>query len=58
MKTYSKPTTKVVKIQQKFCILDASVEGNSGLRYGGRGSGPARARSNSNNGTDWDSWEE
>ena len=44
-KNYMKPAMRVVQIQQKECILDASLDTNVGLNYGGGGSGTARSRS-------------
>ncbi len=56
-KEYMKPTMRVVKIQQKCKILSGSVtsvqSSDTGIGYGGPGSGPARARS-----FDWDDWDE
>ena len=58
-KNYMKPALRVVRIQQKCKILSGSVtsvqSGDTGIGYGGPGSGPARARSNG--GIDWDDWE-
>jgi hypothetical protein len=57
-KEYMKPATQVVEIHQRSGILSGSVngvDGNASLRYGGGGSGPARARSF--DGCD-DSWNE
>ena len=55
-KNYMKPALRVVRIQQKCKILSGSVtsvqSGDTGIGYGGPGSGPARARSNG--GIDWD----
>ena len=46
--TYQKPTMNVVKIQhsQMLCASITGVEsGGTGIKGGGSGSGPARARS-------------
>ena len=46
--TYQKPTMNVVKIQhsQMLCASITGVEGgDTGIKGGGSGSGPARARS-------------
>ena len=54
-KEYMKPTMKVVKIQHQSHILVDSVHtlnsGDTGLKLGGAGSGPARSRS-------FDEWDE
>ena len=56
-KAYMKPTMRVVKMQHQgiICTSDPvrSVDGgDTGIDYGGGGSGPARARSFG--GIDWD----
>jgi len=56
---YLKPTMKVGTLQQQgiICASDVkSVNGNAGMKYGGAGSGPVRARQHS--GIDWDDWDE
>ena len=58
-KIYSKPTMKVVRIQQThiICASVTGTDGNAGLNYGGGGSGPANARQRG--GFDWDDdWSE
>ena len=57
---YQKPALRVVKIQQTSIICTSvtvgSVDsGDTGIGYGGGGSGPARARQHG--GIDWDDWE-
>ena len=56
-RVYQKPVLRVVKIQQThiICASDPvrSVDGgDTGIGYGGGGSGPARARQHG--GIDWD----
>jgi hypothetical protein len=43
--TYMKPTTSVVNTQNCSIICTSlnNVNNNAGLKYGGKGSGPARA---------------
>jgi hypothetical protein len=56
---YLKPTMKVGTLQQQgiICASDVrSVNGNAGMKYGGAGSGPVRARQHSD--IDWDDWDE
>jgi len=55
-RVYQKPALRAVKIQQTHIICTSlnNVTGNAGLNYGGSGSGPARARSNSG----WDGWDD
>ena len=48
-KNYQEPALRVVKLQHKNCLLDASssvhqVSSNAGIGYGGGGSGTARGR--------------
>ena len=45
MKTYIKPTLRVITLQQQgiICYSTARINGNAGFDYGGGGSGPARA---------------
>jgi hypothetical protein len=49
-KNYQEPALRVVKLQHKSCLLDASstsvheVSSNAGIGYGGGGSGIARGR--------------
>ena len=54
-KYYQKPTMDVVKIQHQAHLLAGSVTGvdggDTGIGFGGGGSGPAHARSH---GGDWD----
>ena len=58
-KIYMKPTMNVVKIQHQAHLLAGSIDsvngGDTGIGFGGGGSGPARARSF---GGDWDDWDE
>ena len=58
-KDYQKPTMKVVLLQHRTMLLSGSItdvnSGDTGIGFGGEGSGPARARSNG--GIDWDDWE-
>lgn len=63
-KEYMKPTTLVVELRHKTCLLQASITGMStnltgddAINYRGAGSGYARVRSNG--GIDWDDdWSE
>lgn len=62
MKTvYQKPTMNVVQIQHQSHILAGSAgsvkslnSGDTGITYGGGGSGPAHSRSNDDWDDDWD----
>ena len=58
-KDYQKPEMRVVKIQQQAHLLSGSgvnnVDGgDTGIGYGGGGSGPAKARGFGG----WDDWDE
>ena len=55
-KNYVTPSMKVVKIQHVTNILQTSVrslDGNSGMGYGGAGNGPARSRRRNDSYEDW-----
>ena len=58
---YQKPAMQVVMLQHQQTLLAGSVDsvnsGDTGIRFGGGGSGPARARQ-FNGGIDWDDWDE
>jgi len=55
-KEYQKPTMWVVKMEHKTALLTSSIlqvgSSDTGIDYGGGGSGPARARIFD----DWDDW--
>jgi len=59
--TYQKPAMQVVLLQHQQTLLAGSVDsvnsGDTGIGFGGGGSGPARARQ-FNGGIDWDDWDE
>lgn len=46
---YVKPEIKLESVQEEnlICVSFNNVESNSGVEYGGGGSGPARSRGNS-----------
>lgn len=58
---YQKPAMQVVLLQHQQTLLAGSVDsvnsGDTGIGFGGGGSGPARARQ-FNGGIDWDDWDE
>ena len=61
-KDYQKPAMRVVLLQHQQHLLAGSDvtnvnSGDTGIGYGGGGSGPARARQ-FNGGIDWDDWDE
>ena len=53
-KNYQKPEMKVVLLQHQYQLLAGSIQSNVGLKDGGGGRGPARARGIG----DWDDDEE
>ena len=59
-KEYQKPAMRIVRIQHKFQILAGSNpvssvnSGDTGIGYGGGGSGPAHARGFGGWDDDWD----
>ena len=58
-KEYQKPAMRIERIEhaQMLCGSITEVEsGDTGIGYGGGGSGPARARQHG--GIEWDDWDE
>jgi len=57
-KAYQKPTMRVVRIQHQQIICTSNVNtvisGDTGIGYGGGGSGPAHARGFGDWDDDWD----
>ena len=58
-KNYQKPSMKVIKIQHQGIICTSGTvtnveSGDTGIGFGGGGSGPSRARSFGG----WDDWDE